>query len=64
MAQDKRTPTGTGADPVAERTGEPAPDWPRKVRTTMEPGKVIEVDEREYADLSGWGLLVNEDKGE
>lgn len=33
----------------------------RKVRVTMNPDKVIEVDDKEYTDLKRQGLLV-EDK--
>lgn len=31
--------------------------WPKKVRTTMNPGKEIEVGPEEYLDLSRQGLL-------
>jgi glucuronate isomerase len=47
-----------------ERRTEPAPEWPKAVRTTFRPDDVIRVDEAEYTDLSRQGLLVDETKEE
>lgn len=49
---------------VAENRPERAPEskpetWPRKIRTTMEPGREIEVDEAEYLELSRRRLIHN-----
>lgn len=33
-------------------------EWPKKVRTTMQPGREIEVGPEEHLDLSRQGLLA------
>lgn len=34
--------------------------WPKKIRTTIEPNREIEVDEVEYRNLSGQGLIAQD----
>lgn len=44
----------SGPQGTAGKTGE---TWPRKIRTTMEPNRDIEVGEAEYTELSRRGLI-------
>lgn len=41
---------------------EPAAEWPRTIRTTMEPHREYQVGESEYLDLQAQGLLSEEGK--
>jgi hypothetical protein len=53
---------------VSDSTPKPAPapakaarpEWPKTVRTTIQPEVDLEVGEAEYTDLSRQGLLVTE----
>jgi hypothetical protein len=49
------------SDSAAPQTKRAAkPEWPKTVRTTIQPEVDLEVGEAEYTDLSRQGLLVTD----
>ena len=53
----------TSIRPAATVEAHTAAEWPRTVRTTIEPGREIVVGRREWLDLKRSGLLVDEGTG-